>query len=389
MSRTKKQKLTKKKILLFSCDIGGSNVIISLIKSLRRRYYKVFLFGKNIALKNYRLRGFKGKNISSIISIINVDNLVKFLMRKKFDFIITGTSGNDYTERYLWKAADIVKVPTFAILDNWINYGIRFSEYDQPRIEEYNRSKTHIFLPTKILVMDQFAKTNMVKEGFDSSRILISGQPHFDYIYNKRKFYTEERIKKFRRKIGCQKKEILITFISEGISKSYNENNPNKHYWGFTERSILLNLINVLIKICQHSNLKVKLLIKLHPSSEDLNVFKDILQSNNENISFIVKREIDPFLLMSSSKVICGIFSMFLVESFIFGRPILSILIGLKRENPFIMEKKGFIKSILNEETLYEKLKDLIIKNNSQLNNQIFQIGAIEKVIEYMEEIIR
>jgi len=389
MFRAKKQNMTKKKILLFSRDIGGSNAIIPLIKYLKSRYYKVFLFGKDIALKNYRLRGFKGKNISSVISIINVDNLVKFLMKEKFDLVINDTSGNDYSERYLWKAAEKVKIPTFAILDNWINYGVRFSEYDQPRIEEYNRSKNHVFLPTKILVMDQLAKINMVKEGFDNSRILISGQPHFDYIYSKRKFYTEERNQKFRRKIGCQKKEFLITFISEGISKSYNENNPNKHYWGFTERSILKNLINVLTKICQHSNLKVKLLIKLHPSSEDLNVFKDILQSNSENIAFIIKRDIDPFLLMSSSEVICGMFSMFLVESFIFGRPILSILIGLKRENPFILDKKGIHKSILKEETLYEKLKELIIKNNLHLNNQIFQIGAIEKVIEYMEEILR
>ncbi len=388
MFRAKKKNI-KKKILLFSRDSGGSNVIIPLIKPLKRRDYKVFLFGKDIALKNYRLRGYKGKNISSVISIINVDNLVKFLMKEKFDFIITSTSGDDYTERYLWKAAEIVKIPTFAILDNWINYGLRFSEYDQPRLEEYNRSKTHGFLPTKILVMDQFAKTKMLKLGFDNSRILISGQPHFDYIYSKKKVYTEKTIQKFRRKIGCQEEELLITYISEGISKSYNENNPNKHYWGFTERSILINLINVLTKICQNSNLKVKLLIKLHPANEDLNVFKDILQSNNENISFIVKREIDPFLLMSSSKVICGMFSMFLVESFIFGCPILSILIGLKRENPFILDKKGIEESILNEENLFEKLKDLILKNDLQLNNQVFQIGATEKVIEYMEEIIR
>ena len=388
MFRAKKKNI-KKKILLFSRDSGGSNVIIPLIKPLKRRDYKVFLFGKDIALKNYRLRGYKGKNISSVISIINVDNLVKFLMKEKFDFIITSTSGDDYTERYLWKAAEIVKIPTFAILDNWINYGLRFSEYDQPRLEEYNRSKTHGFLPTKILVMDQFAKTKMLKLGFDNSRILISGQPHFDYIYSKKKVYTEKTIQKFRRKIGCQEEELLITYISEGISKSYNENNPNKHYWGFTERSILINLINVLTKICQNSNLKVKLLIKLHPANEDLNVFKDILQSNNENISFIVKREIDPFLLMSSSKVICGMFSMFLVESFIFGCPILSILIGLKRENPFILDKKGVVKSILNEETLYEKLKELIIKNDIKINNQIFQIGAIEKVIEFIEDMLR
>ena len=128
MFRAKKKNIKKNKILLFSRDSGGSNVIIPLIKPLKSRDYKIFLFGKDIALKNYRLRGYKGKNISSVISIINVDNLVKFLMKEKFNFIITSTSGDDYTERYLWKAAEIVKIPTFAILDNWINYGVRFSE---------------------------------------------------------------------------------------------------------------------------------------------------------------------------------------------------------------------------------------------------------------------
>lgn len=384
-----KQVNIKKKILLFSRDSGGSNVIIPLINPLKNRDYEVSLFGKDTALKIYLKRGFEGKNISSVISIINVDNLVKFLKKEKFDFIITSTSGDDYTERYLWKAAEIVTIPTFAILDNWINYGVRFSEYDQPRIEEYNRSKNHIFLPTKILVMDQYAKENMLKLGFDNSRILISGQPNFDYVYSKRKSYTEKTIQKFRSEIGCQKEEVLITYISEGISKTYNENNPNKHYWGFTERSILINLINVLTNLCQNLKLKTKILIKLHPSTEDLNVFNDILKPNIENLSFIVKREIDPFLLRASSKVICGMFSMFLVESFIFGCPILSILIGLKRENPFILDKKGVVKSILNEETLYEKLKELIIKNDIKINNQIFQIGAIEKVIEFIEDMLR
>ncbi|MCP6719117.1 MAG: hypothetical protein KJI71_02680 [Patescibacteria group bacterium] len=388
MSGAKKENI-KKKILLFSRDRGGSNVIIPLIQPLKSMDYNVFLFGKDVALKNYHQRGFQGEDITSVTSIINVDNLTRFLMKENFDFIITSTSGDDYTERYLWKAAKIIKIPSFGILDNWINYGLRFSEYDQPRLEEYNLSKNHVYLPTKILVMDQYAKENMLKEGFENSRILISGQPNFDYIYSKRKSYSEKTIQEFRREIGCEKEEVLITYISEGIAKSYNENNPKKHYWGFTERSILINLINVLTKICQLLNLKIKLLIKLHPSSEDLNVFNEILKSNKANLSFIVRREINSFLVMASSRVICGMFSMFLVESFIFGCPILSILIGLKRENPFILDKKKIVKSILNEENLYDNLKDLILKNNFQLNNQIFQIGATEKVIEYMEEILR
>ncbi len=36
---------------------------------------------------------------------------------------------------------------TFAILDSWLNYGIRFSEYSLSQLKKYELTKKHIYLP--------------------------------------------------------------------------------------------------------------------------------------------------------------------------------------------------------------------------------------------------
>ena len=114
------KKPLRKKILLFSRDPGGTNTIIPLIKPLKKKY-DVYLYGKDVALKKYTEAGFNAKKITNFVPEITIKNVHSFLTRNQFDFIITGTSADDFTEKFIWKAAEAINIPTFAILDNWIS----------------------------------------------------------------------------------------------------------------------------------------------------------------------------------------------------------------------------------------------------------------------------
>ncbi len=79
---------------------------------------------------------------------------------------------------------------------------------------------------------------------------------------------------------------------------------------------------------------------------------------------------------------------MFLIEAAIMGKTILSMQMGLSRENPFILDKKDIIKSILSEEELENELKKILVEK--QIENYTFKIqkDSVENVINFMEAIV-
>lgn len=131
-----------KKILLFSRDPGGSNTIIPLVEPLQKRGYEVRLFGKDFALEKYKSSGISGLDIMDYVPSFELDFIQKFINKEKPDFIITGTSADDFTEKYIWKSAGKLNIPLLAIMDQWVNYGVRFSNYGVSQLDDYNKDKT-------------------------------------------------------------------------------------------------------------------------------------------------------------------------------------------------------------------------------------------------------
>lgn len=168
-----------KKVLVFSRDPGGANAVIPLVRALVENGYKVALFGKDMALNKYEKAGLLSINIMNHIQDITASAMLEFLRFQVPDVVITGTSADDMTEKLLWKAAERCGIPSMAILDQWMNYGIRFSKYSVAEIEQYYEQKNHEYLPSKILVMDALAKTMAVEDGLDASRISCSGTSSF------------------------------------------------------------------------------------------------------------------------------------------------------------------------------------------------------------------
>ena len=373
----------KKKILLFSRDPGGANVIMPLFELLKDKGYSVGLFGKDMALYKYEEMNLPALNIMEFISNVSIENIEKFIINEKPDFIITGTSADDGTEKYIWKSARKLSIPSFAVLDQWVNYGIRFSPYSLSEISLYNKNRVHTFLPEKILVMDNYAKEEGIKEGLPPSGLVVTGQPYFETLIKNSKKINSDKIKKIKRKFEISEKDFFITYASEDLSKTYKETDNSCHYWGYTERTIFRNLVKAIEKISHKYNKNIKTVIKIHPK-EDINNYFDIIKKYNK-LNIIADKNSKPHDLILSSDLICGMSSMFLIESVISGKPTLSIQIGLKRKNPFILDRRNILKSILNEDDLFRSLKSVIVEN--KIPEYKFEIikNATNNIIREME----
>ncbi len=166
------------KILFFANDPGGANAIAPLIPALESKH-TVFVYGKGAALKilpNVQILSPYMESFSKTIP----KYLEKLLFSIQPDLLITGTSGSDFTERYLWQLSQKMHIKSIAILDHWVNYGVLFSKW--ATVDRDKFTKQCDFLPSYIIVMDDFAKEEMVADGVPPDIILPLGNPHFEKI---------------------------------------------------------------------------------------------------------------------------------------------------------------------------------------------------------------
>lgn len=375
----------RKKILLFSRDPGGANTIFPLVGPLKKKGYVVLLYGKDMALKIYSDHGLSGLNIKDFMSGSDRGEIESWIRRISPDFIITGTSAYDFTEKYIWHTAKKLNIPSFAILDSWINYGLRFSKYTIFESARYDKDKQHLFLPDKIMVMDEYAKGEMIKNGFDGSSIAVTGHPYFEELLQMRLNFQPEDSGRLRNELGINVTDFLITFASEPISITYKEEDGQGFYWGYNEKTILTDILECLKCIAPFYANKITLLIKLHPK-EDLTYYADHIDNNGiDKINILFNKETDALKLILSSDLICGMFSMFLTEAVILGKPVISVQTGLRRENPFILDTRDVLKSILTGKDLLNELNEIILEGKARKCNFTIINDPVNRIVQEME----
>ena len=371
-----------KTIVLYSRDPGGANTIIPLIVPLRDKGFCIRLFGKGVALDKYRQAGFEGTDLGSLIPVISPAAIRNFLETERPDLMVTATSADDFTEKFLWLAGTELGIPSMAIVDQWVNYGIRFSEFDVSRISSYRDNKKHPYLPTRIIAMDEFAREEMISEGLPPERIRVCGQPYFETVLASKNSDASGNLP--RAIPGVSDTDFAVVFASEPITLTYGE---SALHWGYTERTIFSCLAEALDIIANRSSKSMALIIRPHPKENPCGL-ADIAASCCSNVKWIIDTGSHSWELINRANLVCGMSSMFLIESLIMGKAILSIQIGLCRENPFVLDRRGILKSIVDKVELHNSLTEIIC--NSKQMTSAFEVitNPVAHIIAEMETLL-
>ena len=340
-----------KRLFFFARDPGGMNALIPIIMKTSNKY-QVFAFGKDYALECYqKRRGNCIKDIMEYCSEVSEECLYNLLGEVVPDLIITGTSSDDFTEKYLWMAAKRKGIKTIALIDSWVNYAVRFSQYslcDMPINPKYDLK----YLPNYIFTIDNFSKQEMLKVGIPEERIYVTGQPHLEYIKNCILEVPDEEVKSYRQKIGCLNNTKLVVFASDNISDSFSDTD-NGLFWGYNEKTIFPYVYEGL-SMAQLRGEQFVLLIRPHPK-EDANFWYKVCKEK-KGMKIIVDNRTIGDIVLRAADLIISMQSMFLVEAALVGKQIISLQIGLKKENPFILDRIGIVESILDYETFKREL---------------------------------
>jgi hypothetical protein len=197
---------------------------MQLIQPLRALGNEVDVYGKDVALSIYRKLNIDCSDICDAIPSGTQEEANEFVRNACPDLIVTGTSSEDFTERHLWKAAERAGITSFAVLDQWTNYRLRLiSEVDDPMT---GCPASKLIVPSFFFIMDEFARKEMCALGIDREKLVVSGQPFFDYIRKAGERFTRGEIQELRRELtGTQGGSgvcVRITADSEYSSEERN-----------------------------------------------------------------------------------------------------------------------------------------------------------------------
>lgn len=370
-----------KQILIFSRDPGGANAIIPLVSALRERGYDVRLYGKDFALVKYRNAGVEAINIADTIPVITEPALATFFAKISPDLVITGTSADDDTEKKIWKICESAGIPSMAVVDQWCNYGLRFSAFGVNDIEKYDACKAHSSFPARIITLDNFARNEMIAEGLPAERIIVCGQPYFESLLSHQ--IDTLGMENYCYSVSIEANDFVVIFASEPITTTYGEQEALR-YWGYTEKTILDSLVKALEKVAIDYGGQIVLSVRPHPK-EGRGHFNDILTQCNR-IHWRIDTNSSQWTMMQRADLVCGMSSMFLIESVLVGRPTISVQIGLCRDDPFVLSRRGTMQTVRSDAELEAQLRRVIIAG--ELASPGFDIisNPVERIVAEVEK---
>lgn len=323
-----------KKVMFFAHDPGGANAIAPLISEFKNP----LVYGKGPSLN---ILPFSKELPQGVLADVRPD------------FLITGTSANDFTERNLWNEASGFGIPSMAILDSWINYGVRFSEYGLDKLQLFQKACK--YLPKYLCVMDDLAKEDAIKDGIPEEIILTFGNPHFE--------------KTFMRAQNSKS-------ISDGKRILFASQPFDDIYYKGSEETALKNIIET---VKAYDNLK--LLIRKHPkeSPEKFAKYLDecVIMDNNTDV----------FDSIQQVEIIVSVNSMVLIEALFFGKKIISYQPKTKNgKNDFILTRNGTLPFIQNAANFKKYFNELLQLKNYSIRTDIKYNGIINRIKTFVED---
>ncbi len=372
-----------RRILVFSRDPGGTNAVLPLIEPLRLAGNEVVVYGKDAALSIYRRLNMDCADIRAALPLETEDETDKFVRELGPNLIVTGTSSEDFTERHLWKAAAKTGIASFAVLDQWTNYRLRLIAEGEDS-KNGNVKKRALITPSFLFIMDDLAKEEMSAMGIDKERLVVTGQPFFDYIRSTGDKFTAREIAGLRRDLTAGRGGMVFVFASQPITNIHRQNGMADDHWGYTEKTVLKSLVTCLGRLVEDLEAKLTLVIRLHPKDEP-DAYQDVLSTCSQSISVTFDRETDSTLLLKAADLVIGMFSMVLLEAAILETPFISVQIGLKKENPLILDRLGLTRSILTDGQLEKVLRAFLNGEKERGPNWPFKFGATERIVQYLE----
>lgn len=336
------------RILAFAREAGGGAAIAPVLRELQKET-QVLVLAKDYAADVFREAGLSPVPFPEFSEGALAQAAARHLGSAMPEVIFTSASSlpqHDMTERYLWRWARDKGIPSVAVVDQWQNYALRFSGIGPDRHLRY--------LPDWIAAMDDHARRGMVADGVPEDRIVVTGQPAFDGLAKVRESYGPDERAALRRAIGVAPGAVLVCFVAENFARDFGET------LGYTERSVLRDVLWVCERLQGEGDGPLHLAVKLHPKNAP-DDFRWVAGSAPPGLRVTVHwKEQPPIPLVMASDVVVGMTSVLMVESILVGRPTVSLQPGARQPDGLIATVVGAIPRLEDRAACLRTLRGLL-----------------------------
>lgn len=359
-------------IFVVGGDPGGANALIPVIEALfHDSSFEVHTYAYNEACTLWKHRGLK---FSALPDKFPDENIQEILQYNKPDLLLLSTSYNSKNfEKHFIKIAQEKKIPSISILDFWSFYSMR-----------YNDHKGNLaYLPDVIAVMDEIAKDEMIKEGFDPVILKITGQPAYDDLINWKQEFNQKIKIRIRNNLGIHEEDIVVLFASE---PDVDNGIGDPFYPGYKKSEIIQELIKTLIDINNNLKLNIILLIRPHPREN----IRDYNQYAGFPLRIIVSAEDQPRNIVMSVDLVAGMTTNLLVEACYLGCIVVSLQPNLCLIDPVITNRLGYSVGVFNTKDFNSVIQKLLFdsKIRDEMKSRLETIHTDGKAVERIMNII-
>ena len=318
------------KILVGAGDAGGARAVEPVIEYLRSAQTARVDCGAYRAA--YRLWSDAGLNP---LQMAGFDP-------RSYDRILVGTSvSSEQLELELIRKASRCGVRTLSVIDFWSNYRERFTD-----------SEGQCVLPDAIAVLDSQSPKAMVREGFPSDRLHVTGNPAFDDLVRFQISGARELSRKRIRSITrCASNSVCLLFVSQPLSELYP-----KGELGFQEEEVLRDVVNQLDRIFSERTLNGVLLLKPHPREAEYYSLPPLSPTSHLKVKVLRNPDIGSREATLGCDLVVGMNSMVLMEACLLGRPVVSYQPGLKVPDLLPSNALGWSRAIYCRDSLHDAL---------------------------------
>lgn len=312
----------KKKILFFSCEPGGAEVLIPVVKLVQKQgEFEVRVVGYGYALDRFSRKKVACEDISPIQK--SDFSLLDYYVPDMLVTSATSLPSVDMSEKYLWWQAKQRGISSLAFLDQWQNYSLRFSGVAEDEKLAY--------LPDFINCIDEVGEAEMVGEGFDRKRLIKLGQP---YLSSLKKLAAGIDRREIRRRLHISPSRHIVLFVSEAIREHFGRKRGYDQY----------DALNMLIEYLESSNPGSILLLRLHPKDQP-DSYNQMVEKSHLDVR-IVSDNFSPLESLLLADKVYGMSSIMLVEAFLLGLAVASIQPNLQIDDPFVLTRMHVVNRI-------------------------------------------
>jgi hypothetical protein len=356
-------------------DPGGANALGPVLQELLREGRAVSALAYGQAGSVWNRRAIPFVEVDGSITPAQAGERLKAVEVTR---LLTGTSFNSLNlERRFIVGARRAGISSLTVLDFWSNYRVRFAD---------ERGEL-AFLPDRIAVMDDWARKDMIAEGFPPDRLCVTGQPAFDELAEFRRSYSPQQGQQVRARLGVGEDQRLVLFASQPLANVYGSDPSSPLFPGYTEHTVLEALIEALEKIASRRNEKVMLLVRPHPRENA----DDLRRPSTDHVRVVVDSQGDVRTIALTADLVTGMSTVLLVEACLLGCVVVSLQPGLRGADAVPTNRWGVSRPVYESDDIEPALEGYLFGSATRAKavaltaNYRVEPGAARRVVQLLD----